>query len=344
VEGREGAHQSSVAAVKGFEQRDSQIAEAIKAQERGDGAIDPLVLHPSSEWRRWWDGHCHFIVLIYVAYTVPYRLAFDLPAMGGWYVFEFIIDLYYWTDFVMCFHTAYWKKIDDGEDVQYVTNVEEIRSNYLRTWCVPDFLAILPVEYIKRNAQNIAVCSWSLAKSPCAGHAVKGVDHHVMRAFTVIRMFRMLKLGKLPRVKKIVFGFFDKFILQYHLFFSMAKLMLVLSFISHWMASLYGSQYNFEREDHSGTESIHWEMYIAAMYWAVQTVTTVGYGNVVPTTVSERVIACFVMLLGGFVFSMIISKVSSVLEPDSGENVEVRRRLALRRYVSFFQFSYGQLV
>ena len=84
-------------------------------------------------------------------------------------------------------------------------------------------------------------------------------------------------------------------------------------------------------------------MYIAAMYWAVQTVTTVGYGNVVPTTVSERVIACFVMLLGGFVFSMIISKVSSVLEPDSGENVEVRRRLALRRYVSFFQFSYGQL-
>ena len=281
--------------------------------------------------------------MIYVAYTVPYRLAFDLPAMGGWYVFEFIIDLYYWTDFVMCFHTAYWKKIDDGEDVQYVTNVEEIRANYLRTWCVPDFLAILPVEYIKRNAQNIAVCSWSLAKRPCAGHAVKGVDHHVMRAFTVIRMFRMLKLGKLPRVKKIVFGFFDEFILQYHLVFSMAKLMLVLSFISHWMASLYGSQYNFEREDHSGTESIHWEMYIAAMYWAVQTVTTVGYGNVVPTTVSERVIACFVMLLGGFVFSMIISKVSSVLEPDSGENVEVRRRLALRRYVSFFQFSYGQL-
>jgi hypothetical protein len=123
----------------------------------------------------------------------------------------------------------------------------------------------------------------------------------------------------------------------------MAKLMLVLSFISHWMASLYGSQYNFEREDHSGTESIHWEMYIAAMYWAVQTVTTVGYGNVVPTTVSERIIACFVMLLGGFVFSMIISKVSSVLEPDSGENVEVRRRLALRRYVSFYFRTYGQL-
>ena len=113
----------------------------------------------------------------------------------------------------------------------------------------------------------------------------------------------------------------------------MSKLLLSLMFISHWMACLYGSQYNFEREDHSGIESIHWEMYIGAVYWAVQTVTTVGYGNVVPTTISERVVACFVMLLGGFVFSTIISKVASVLEPNSGENIEVRRKLALRRFI-----------
>ena len=333
VEGREGAHQSSVAAVKGFEQKASQIAEAIKAQERGDGAIDKMVMHPSAEWRRYWDGHFNFIVLVYIAYTVPYRLAFDLPAMGGWYWFEFIIDLYYWADFVMCFHTAYWEKIDDGDDVRYVTDLEEIRSHYLRTWFLPDLLAILPVEYVKRNAQNIAVCSWHLVKDPCGDHVVKGVDHHVMRAFTVIRLFRLLKLGHLPRVQHIIFSFLDEFILKYHLFFSMSKLLLSLMFISHWMACLYGSQYNFEREDHSGIESIHWEMYIGAVYWAVQTVTTVGYGNVVPTTISERVVACFVMLLGGFVFSTIISKVASVLEPNSGENIEVRRKLALRRFI-----------
>ena len=70
-----------------------------------------MVMHPSAEWRRYWDGHFNFIVLVYIAFTVPYRLAFDMPAMGGWYLFEFIIDLYYWVDFVMCFHTAYWEKI-----------------------------------------------------------------------------------------------------------------------------------------------------------------------------------------------------------------------------------------
>ncbi len=40
----------------------------------------------------------------------------------------------------------------------------------------------------------------------------------------------------------------------------------------------------------------------AGMWWAVQTVTTVGYGDDVPTTVGGRLLAALVMLLGiGFV-------------------------------------------
>ena len=40
----------------------------------------------------------------------------------------------------------------------------------------------------------------------------------------------------------------------------------------------------------------------AGMWWAVQTVTTVGYGDRVPETVAGQLVAAFVMLLGiGFV-------------------------------------------
>jgi voltage-gated potassium channel len=40
----------------------------------------------------------------------------------------------------------------------------------------------------------------------------------------------------------------------------------------------------------------------AGLWWAVQTVTTVGYGDHVPTTVAGKIVASVVMLLGiGFV-------------------------------------------
>ena len=49
--------------------------------------------------------------------------------------------------------------------------------------------------------------------------------------------------------------------------------------------------------DHKGFPSIG-----SGLWWAVQTVTTVGYGDRVPETTAGQVLAAFVMLLGiGFV-------------------------------------------
>jgi voltage-gated potassium channel len=49
--------------------------------------------------------------------------------------------------------------------------------------------------------------------------------------------------------------------------------------------------------DHGGFPSLG-----SALWWAVQTVTTVGYGDHVPTTVAGQLLAALVMLLGiGFI-------------------------------------------
>ena len=39
--------------------------------------------------------------------------------------------------------------------------------------------------------------------------------------------------------------------------------------------------------------------YLTAFYWAVTTLTTIGYGDIVPITKSEKIYCIFVMLLGG---------------------------------------------
>lgn len=41
-----------------------------------------------------------------------------------------------------------------------------------------------------------------------------------------------------------------------------------------------------------------WVQYVASVYWATETITTVGYGDITPISTAERIVAMFVMLLG----------------------------------------------
>jgi voltage-gated potassium channel len=51
------------------------------------------------------------------------------------------------------------------------------------------------------------------------------------------------------------------------------------------------------------------------LWWAIQTVTTVGYGDLVPTSQAGRLVAALVMLLGiGFLTAITVSITSTFIE------------------------------
>ena len=53
--------------------------------------------------------------------------------------------------------------------------------------------------------------------------------------------------------------------------------------------------------------------YIRAMYWAISTVASVGYGDIVPTTTPQMIYACAVMVGGVGFFGFVLGNVASLL-------------------------------
>uniref|UniRef100_A0A7S2J2K3 Potassium channel domain-containing protein n=1 Tax=Alexandrium andersonii TaxID=327968 RepID=A0A7S2J2K3_9DINO len=61
----------------------------------------------------------------------------------------------------------------------------------------------------------------------------------------------------------------------------------------------------------------HFQVYIASLHWAVMTLTSIGYGDIVPVRVEEYIVGILCMLVGGVLWAYVIGSVCSVISNNS---------------------------
>ena len=76
--------------------------------------------------------------------------------------------------------------------------------------------------------------------------------------------------------------------------------------------------------------------YLRALYWCVTTLTTVGYGDIVPSTDAEMLYAMLVMFLGVGVYGYVIGNVAALLA--NIDPARVRHRELVDRVTAFMRY------
>ena len=116
-----------------------------------------------------------------------------------------------------------------------------------------------------------------------------GLDLRSMRAFRLLRLFRILKFARYSSAAR-----------RFHIALSIAReelvLFLCVTLILIFLASV--GIHHFE----SDAQPLTFGSVFHCLWWAVSTLTTVGYGDVYPITVGGKIFTFFILLVGlGFI-------------------------------------------
>ena len=177
--------------------------------------------------------------------------------------------------------------------LESVRSLREVYGVYLliTEWV---FTGLFTIEYAARlvaaeNVKRYVISFYGLIDLIAIAPIYLSLFFSLTHSFTVVRSLRLVRVF---RILKLTEYTGEAAVLQLALRQSMRKIIVFL-FVVLTIVTIVGAlMYQIEGEA-NGFTSIP-----TAMYWAIVTVTTVGYGDISPHTVVGRILASMLMIVG----------------------------------------------
>ena len=242
----------------------------------------------------------------------------------GWLWFNLIINLIYIIDAFMLFFRAYY-----DEEGMLVYELKKIARNYgCSRQFILNFISCFPTQAVLYGLDRSVF------------NTDPDVTNESFLLFTLIDLIKLLRLTRVSSLTKsstYIQTFWEKQ--------SIPKVMLVvfvgkMILFSHFLACFWSfvafaqvQSFNFTAEgapptwisawyyDSIGTVSINpigWsndiDRYALSLFWAIQSITSIGYGNIVPVSRVEYYIANMLMLVSGVFWAYAIGNIIQILD------------------------------
>lgn len=259
-------------------------------------------------------------LLVLVAFMTPLEAGFlGCAEIGGpRFIINQLVNLFFVCDLILQFFLPYQALV--GKSLVTIRVPFVIVKHYLRTWFLLDFVSVLPYELI----------------APCGEQSKGGVNLGFLRA---VRMMRLLKLLKLLRG----FRMFARWQLEFGISRRKTTLYVIICSVviaAHWIASILGllskiqagSREACASRDHAEaggcvvtwlTNAAKWydstdsdasfaqfNTYLVALHASMSIL--VHPHSYAPTTVAERLALSILMLIGGFIWTQVISRTTAI--------------------------------
>ncbi|NXE89112.1 KCNH1 protein, partial [Menura novaehollandiae] len=331
-----------------------QLGSEILPQYKQEAPKTPphIILH-YCVFKTTWD----WIILILTFYTailVPYNVSFKTKQNNvAWLVVDSIVDVIFLVDIVLNFHTTFV-----GPAGEVISDPKLIRMNYLKTWFVIDLLSCLPYDVI--NAfENVDEVSIPVPLPPF-NYYLMGISS----LFSSLKVVRLLRLGRVARK------------LDHYIEYGAAVLVLlvcVFGLAAHWLACIWYSIGDYEVIDED-TNTIRteswlyqlgvsigtpyrfntsgfgkWEggpskdsVYISSLYFTMTSLTSVGFGNIAPTTDGEKIFAVAMMMIGSLLYATIFGNVTTIFQQMYANTNRYHEMLnSVRDFLKLYQVPKG---